>query len=36
MNEHTQSVVTQYEPPTIEVRTSLEGQLSIITSNTPV
>jgi hypothetical protein len=35
MNEHTKSGVTLYEPPVIEERTSLEGQLAIISSSNP-
>ena len=36
MSEHTESVATPYQAPVIEERTSLEGQLVIITSNPPV
>ena len=37
MHENSKSVDTTYEPPQIEERTSLEGQLVIIiNSSTPV
>jgi hypothetical protein len=36
MNEHANSVVSTYEPPQIEERTSLEGQLIILSSNVVV
>ena len=36
MHEDSKSMDTVYEPPQIEERTSLEGQLTFITSSHPV